>query len=253
MSADLHQLAELIDRLNSTPVQNRETARAKNKEHSRIVFDKMMNGGGTFGESSGTMPWLNGPNAPEALRLLNDDLSAQIGMVNHILDNWFELGEPAACHYPNRVAIILRKMKRGDLEREFLLAYARHFILYCYGVGHEKFNERIRKVIGDKDADAALYALDPLYVPNAHLGSLKITVKDITALPDSDTNFHINYQFKCIQCDGTILDIPDERTDESLVSCKGCGIFFGWFRELHRRCNELGTKELKRLKLGAFA
>jgi len=144
--------------LNSTPVQSREEAKVKNQAHRQEVVERMMSDGHTYGASSGGLPWFEGANPQERLQAVNDDLPAQIDMVGHILDHWFRYGDPVPCHYPNRIAIILRKMGRGDLETDFLWAFGRHFISHCGGAAHARFNERIRKVIGAQEAEKLLAA-----------------------------------------------------------------------------------------------
>jgi hypothetical protein len=152
MSSDLQQLAELIDRLNSTGVQTMDEARNKQQSYNPSILDRMLNEGVTYGEASGWLPWFQGDNPVANLHAVNNDLSAQISMVNHILDFWFERGEPVPSHYPERIAIILRKAKRGDLEVDFLRSFARHFLSHCGGVGHAKFNDRIRKLLGGEES-----------------------------------------------------------------------------------------------------
>lgn len=161
MSKDLQRLAELIDRLDSTPVQGREESIRKNKEFGRIVFDRMVQDGGTFGEAAGTMPWLNGSDAPQRLRALNDDLGAQITMFDQVLDGWFKHGEPVAPWYPYRIAVILRKMKRADLEEAFLRSYGRHFISHYYGARSRDLIGRIEKVLGLAEAEELRSANSP--------------------------------------------------------------------------------------------
>lgn len=153
MSADLQRLSELIDRLNETCPQGRELAAEKQRDFNAATWERVKTSGSSFNEASGWLSFL-GETQQEAQdfhRRAANDLGEQIRAFNHILDYWFSHGEPVAPGYPSRIALLLRKMKRLDLERFFLEAYARHFLSHYYGASSRDLNARIRKVLSLED------------------------------------------------------------------------------------------------------
>jgi hypothetical protein len=62
-----------------------------------------------------------------AMKAMNNDLGAQVKIVRDSFDHWLTTGTPAAPYYAHRIAVILRKAERQDLERQFLEAWLRHF------------------------------------------------------------------------------------------------------------------------------
>lgn len=38
---------------------------------------------------------------------------------------------------------------------------------------------------------------------------------------------NVTVKFTCKKCGGTVLELPDDYTDESIATCKGCGVEFG--------------------------
>lgn len=37
----------------------------------------------------------------------------------------------------------------------------------------------------------------------------------------------VSVKFTCKECGGTVLELPDDYTEDSIASCKSCGIEFG--------------------------
>lgn len=240
MSKDLQQLAELIDRLDTTPVQGREESRLKNKEFGRTVFARMMHNGGTFGEAAGTMPWLNGPDALHRLRALKDDLGAQISMFDQVLDGWFEYGEPVAPGYPQRIAVILRKMKRADLEEAFLRSYGRHFISHFYGACSRDLIGRIEKVLGAAESEVLWTASEEGESYPRHFQLRKLGIFRNRYAAGHEDPVH----FLCKRCGSRSIDIPSDRA--SKVKCSDCGTIFGdvaGFTEACRWVEQNGAQE----------
>lgn len=248
MSNDLQRLSALLDRLDSTPVQGSLEARRKNKVFSRTAISRMFDGGGTFGEAAGTMPWLNGPDAVQKLRALKDDLGAQIGMVNHILDNWFKHGEPVAPGYPFRIAVILRKMKRADLESDFLRAFGRHFISHHYGARSADLGTRMEKVLGEQVCEelwAASEALEERPVAARGVRKLGVFPRHSVPIAGSATARHFTFEFLCKRCGGRNINIPDGPDEGDMVTCSSCKVAFGPFPVLNEYCNWLALEKME--------
>jgi hypothetical protein len=56
-----------------------------------------------------------------------DDASVMATYMSKLLDQWLDFGRPVPPAQPKRIAIILRKARRPDIERQFLAAWCRHF------------------------------------------------------------------------------------------------------------------------------
>lgn len=127
--AKAEKLEALIQRLEES---DRLSIREANRLE-RQAFDKALGGMLDNGESYGTaMGGLKILNQPEQefraeLKSIDNNLSAQIDIVNEALDNWFAKGVTPPPYYAWRIAIILSKAKRLDDEKQFLAAWCRHF------------------------------------------------------------------------------------------------------------------------------
>ncbi|WP_421928632.1 HIRAN domain-containing protein [Neoaquamicrobium sediminum] len=110
-------------RLSPVEVDKLWTARSEN------VITRMLENGETSGEASGVPAFLNLPESDfrDHLRSIDNDLSAQIEIVDTACRAYFETGELPAPYYPWRIAVILSKRKMKNREREFLTAWCRHF------------------------------------------------------------------------------------------------------------------------------
>jgi len=64
---------------------------------------------------------------------------------NAFLDSWFQHGEYHPPYYPWRIAVILSKQKLKAKEKEFLVAYCRHF-RGRIGNTDEKIDVRAKKL-----------------------------------------------------------------------------------------------------------
>lgn len=137
-------LQDQIDRLlgliqtlqHEAPVSIAE-ARRRHKAFSTAVMDRMFQDGITYGQASSAVlgPGQNplehlnqDQNAVQAhLRSIDNDLGAQLAILEAAFSLWFSIGEVVAPYYAWRVALILRKAKRHDLELKWLSAWCRHF------------------------------------------------------------------------------------------------------------------------------
>lgn len=126
---DLRALDDLLRRLQTTPLLGPEEAEQRRRAFYSRVSSRMFNDGVSSGVASGAPEHLTQGEARFRAEMARMDnlLGEQIRIFQHGLDQWFEHGETFAPYYPFRIAVILRKAKRGDLEREFLAAYVEHF------------------------------------------------------------------------------------------------------------------------------
>ncbi|MTE01996.1 hypothetical protein GIY56_17040 [Paracoccus sp. YIM 132242] len=78
------------------------------------------------------------------LRSIDNDLGAQVEIVNTACRVYFDTGDIPAPYYAWRIAIILSKAKEAEHERAFLAAWCRHFGSTS-GRRYEDLAERARK------------------------------------------------------------------------------------------------------------
>jgi hypothetical protein len=123
-----HELAALIERLNSTAPLSPAEAERLHKSALEKAFPKMALGQ-TYGQAMQGLPILNQDEAAfrAELKSIDGNLQRQIQIVNEALDGWFGKGVSPAPYYAWRIAVILGKVKRKEEEREFLSAWCLHF------------------------------------------------------------------------------------------------------------------------------
>jgi len=46
------------------------------------------------------------------------------------------------------------------------------------------------------------------------------------------TTDKVTVSFRCKECGGTILTLPDNHTDDSIATCKKCGVKHGRWRDI---------------------
>ena len=56
----------------------------------------------------------------------------------------------------------------------------------------------------------------------------------------------IEFSFKCPKCGATEISLPDDHTDESHATCKGCGVDCGPYGEIKKRAMDLAKKEVSK-------
>lgn len=59
---------------------------------------------------------------------------------------------------------------------------------------------------------------------------------------------HLSITFKCPKCGGTVLELPDDYTDDSDATCKNCGVSFGRWGDIKSRAMESAKDHVR----GAF-
>ncbi|KAB2679640.1 hypothetical protein F9K85_01595 [Brucella tritici] len=113
------------------------------KAQSRKTVSRMMETGDTYGQASGAPVFLNQHEGDFRVHLqsIDNDLSAQIDIVDKACRSFFETGEVPAPYYPWRIAVILSKRKMKDREREFLAGWCRHF---SFGIGG-RYGDLVRR------------------------------------------------------------------------------------------------------------
>ena len=126
MQSELEAVELLTNRLTSTPRQSLKESRALREKHRKRIFDAMTNDGKTYGEAIGGLEFLGKQDTPAYLKSIQNDLGRQVEICNEVLDQYFQMGEPMYPGYFFRVAVILRKHKAFEHEKEFIRAYALH-------------------------------------------------------------------------------------------------------------------------------
>lgn len=108
----------------------------------------LMLNGSNYGQAMGNPSILQQPES-EFRREIADasnDLSKLIKLVHVFLDDWFEKGEYPPPYYATRIAILLRKAKRKDLEISFLKSYCKHFRSKTKSVASRRLTERAEQI-----------------------------------------------------------------------------------------------------------
>lgn len=59
------------------------------------------------------------------------------------------------------------------------------------------------------------------------------------------TDGQVNVTFKCPKCEGTVLTLPDNPTDDSEATCKQCGVSFGRWGDIKRRARDAASQSVK--------
>lgn len=122
-------LLDLISTMNTAEISSQNELQEKQKDSSDGLFERMIRTGETFGQASGAPDFYNhGQSAFFAyLRKTDNDLIAQAGMVSDFFRRYRERGEIPPPYFSWRIAVILSKAKRKDLEKQFLASWCRHF------------------------------------------------------------------------------------------------------------------------------
>lgn len=106
-------------------------------------------------QSKEAPPFLSLPEADfrAHLRTIDNDLVEQVAIVDRGFTIYVQTGEIPAPYFPWRIAVILRKAKREDLEERFLAAWLKHFEGRGGGARYGQLAARFRK-LRDKRAMA---------------------------------------------------------------------------------------------------
>jgi hypothetical protein len=121
----------LIALLNSRPKLSVEEVERRYKAYFEKAFARMTSSGVTYGEATGApgtaVTTTDETEFRKRLREIDDDLAEQVRIVTEGVSHYFENGEYPAPYYAWRIAVILRKTKEYELEREFLEAFSAKF------------------------------------------------------------------------------------------------------------------------------
>jgi hypothetical protein len=117
------------------------------REESRKRRDRMLETSVPSGQASDAPSFLNFPKADfrSHLQSIDNDLYAQVEIVDDSCRAFFRTGEVPAPYYPWRVAVILSKRKMKGRERDFLEGWCRHFS-DGNGVRYEDLVKRAEKL-----------------------------------------------------------------------------------------------------------
>ncbi|HUQ12036.1 MAG TPA: hypothetical protein VM146_17095 [Steroidobacteraceae bacterium] len=58
----------------------------------------------------------------------------------------------------------------------------------------------------------------------------------------------VEVKFTCKKCGGTVLELPDNHTDDSIAKCKSCGVEFGRWRDI--KAKAMGNLKTLARKIG---
>ena len=128
-----NELARKVDDLirvfADTPVMDPSEA---TRRYRRTVHDataKMLDEGITYGRASGAPEFLNQDEKSfrAFMKKADQDIRWQCDTVSESFKRFLKIGETPAPHYPMRVAILLRKAKDFEREKQFLAAWCQHF------------------------------------------------------------------------------------------------------------------------------
>lgn len=147
--AEVQRLDQFVLNLMQKPRPDHMALYRQAEEKRREAFDRMIWEGVSWGEASGAHPILNKEQASfkNELKAIDNDLSSHLDIIEHYLPAWFSAGEFPPPYYAMRIAIILRKSKQFDREKQFLIAYLKHFRSEFGGSrADEKLVERATKL-----------------------------------------------------------------------------------------------------------
>lgn len=129
LSLHIERLAALVGHLNKMkPLSCSEVDKLWKAESNKTI-SWMMETGESYGETAGAPDFLNQPRSEfqKSLRSIDNDLGAQIEIVDTACRAYFTTGETPAPYYAWRIVVILSRAKKKDHERAFLAAWCRHF------------------------------------------------------------------------------------------------------------------------------
>lgn len=150
---NLSQLDELIQLMMSAAIYSADELkdlRKKDKQRESGVIARMFEKGESYGVASGGPAFLNQPEDAffAYMKSIDNDLDVHVGIVKDAFKLYVQRGEIPAPHYAWRIAVILRKAKMKEKEKEFLTAWCRHFgkIERRAGVTYADLAERAAKM-----------------------------------------------------------------------------------------------------------
>ena len=112
-----------------TPVMDQKRRKRLADRFIRTAVTKMVDEGKTYGQASGAPDFFNQDEKSfrAFIKQTDQDLDWQCDTVAAAFERFQETGEVPAPHYPMRIAVLLRKAKDLNRERQFLSAWCNHF------------------------------------------------------------------------------------------------------------------------------
>lgn len=230
----------LIDRLNSyMPLSEDDLAiRRQNYLETRgaLVIGDMLATGKTLGSVNGSpdIYKLSEAEFKAHMKAIANDLHAQCDLIDQFFDLWLDRAEAMPSGFAARVAVVLRKMKRLDIEKQFLTAYYRHGGTEWHGVGGRKLAMRAEK-IGAYDPPEPLEVVKLLWDTNT------IEMK-VLASADVDGRLEVSATTSCRMCGRSDLSAPVDGGDERLIRCNVCQVNIVSVGAAKALANHLGRK-----------
>ncbi|MGY4199047.1 hypothetical protein [Bradyrhizobium sp. USDA 4520] len=144
--ADYDALRVLIDCMEKTPPLSHEELVGLSA-NQRAVIARMRASGESWNQASSGPPFLSLSEGEfrHHLKAIDNNLGEQTAIIADAFSKYLKMGEVPAPHYPWRIAIILRREKRLDLEKQFLAAWCGHFS-GGNGVRYAQLVDRLRKL-----------------------------------------------------------------------------------------------------------
>lgn len=249
--ADLSNLNRLIDWLNSkSPLTEADIAALEWRR--KALFSELLASQGqkTLGQVSGVPDIYSLPEAEfrAALKAIKDDLSEQVLMYRGFAERWFDNANMyVPPGYPDRIATILRKAKLFDLEKTFLAAHLRHFWAERGSLVDKKLAIRAKKIglpIKSIPSNSPWYSAEEMgWAKELCIKDLSLDVKNT-----KDTvggKVELDFEFTCLQCGGTTLDVDNPDNPESAVLCKDCKTRFGTWGAIQEWAARIGKKYVR--------
>lgn len=145
---DYAAIDALIERLGAAEQIDHMAMWEQAKEERHANIGRMFDEGISWGEAMGAHPIRNQneDSFRTELQSIKQDLDAQIDIFGHGLNEYFKTGDHPPPYYPLRIAIILRKQKQSDRERQFLSAYFKHFAMKRGSRTDERLVDRATKL-----------------------------------------------------------------------------------------------------------
>ncbi len=130
LSAYLANMVDDLTRLfNKVPVMPNSERKRLSDKFSCTAIAMMRNERITYGQASNAPEFLNQDyeSFRAFIKKVDQNLEWQCETVAAAFDRYQKTGEIPAPHYPMRIAILLRKAKDFNRERQFLVAWCNHF------------------------------------------------------------------------------------------------------------------------------
>ena len=49
----------------------------------------------------------------------------------------------------------------------------------------------------------------------------------------------LEFKFECLECGGTVIELPDNPTDDSIAKCEACGTAFGTWGDVQAKAYDV--------------